>query len=77
MVFSVEGTRGRYRGTKEYFLILAELIQTARYRGTVTYQELADLVGLPLVGAFMGNELGGYLGTISKVAPLDRLRGKS
>jgi hypothetical protein len=56
----------RYRGTKEYFLILVELIQTARYRGTVTYQELADLIGLPLVGAFMGNELGGYLGAISQ-----------
>jgi hypothetical protein len=56
----------RYHGTKEYFLILAELIQTARYRGTVTYQELADLVGLPLVGSFMGNELGGYLGAISE-----------
>ncbi|SRR5260221_8745137 len=56
----------KYRGTKEYFLILAELIQAARYRGTVTYQELADLIGLPLVGAFMGAELGGYLGAISE-----------
>ena len=37
-----------HRGTKAYLLIYAELITAARYRGTVTYQELAELVGLPL-----------------------------
>lgn len=41
----------KYRGTKGYFLIYAELIRAARYRGTVTYQELADLIGLPLHGS--------------------------
>ena len=56
----------KYRGTKEYALIYAELIRAARYRGTVTYQELADLVGLPLRGSHMGSELGGYLGAISE-----------
>src|SRR5690606_14264807 len=35
-------------------------------RGLVTYQELADLVGLPLQGSHMGRELGMYLGTISE-----------
>ena len=55
-----------YRGTKEYFLIFAELINAARYRGAVTYQELADLIGLPLKGSHMGSELGEYLGTISE-----------
>src|SRR5260221_4496963 len=55
----------KYRGTREYVLIYAELITAARYRGTVTYQELAELVGLPLRGSHMGVELGGYLGTIS------------
>jgi hypothetical protein len=55
-----------YEGTREYFLIYAELIQAARFRGTVTYQELAELVGLPPVGAFMGAELGAYLGAISQ-----------
>ncbi len=44
----------KYRGTKDYFLIYAELIRAARYRGTVTYQELADFVGLPLRGSYMG-----------------------
>ena len=56
----------KYRGTKEYALIYAELIRAARYRGTVTYQELADLVGLPLSGNHMSNELGGLLGSISE-----------
>jgi hypothetical protein len=56
----------KYRGTKQYLLIYAELIQAARYRGTVTYQELADLVGLPLQGSYMGSEIGGYIGAISE-----------
>jgi hypothetical protein len=55
-----------HRGTKEYSLIYAELIATARHRGTVRYQELAALVGLPSRGAFMGAELGEYLGAISE-----------
>lgn len=56
----------KYRGTKEYALIYSELIQAARHRGTATYQELAELVGLPLRGSHMGSELGGYLGAISE-----------
>ena len=56
----------QYRGTREYALIFAELITAARYRGTVTYQELAELVGLPTHGTHMGAELGGYLGAISE-----------
>ena len=36
-----------YRSTKECALIFAELIIAARHRGTVTYQELAELIGLP------------------------------
>ena len=53
------------RGTKEYLLIYAELINAARYRGTVTYQELAELIGLPTFGSYMGKEIGKYLGIIS------------
>lgn len=54
-----------YKGTREYYLILSELIRAARYRGTVTYQELAELIGLPTEGNYMGKELGKYLGAIS------------
>jgi hypothetical protein len=55
-----------HRGTNEYMLIYAELITAARYRGTVTYQELAELVGLPLQGIHMGAELGAYLGATAE-----------
>lgn len=53
------------RGTKEYLLIYAALINAARYRGTVTYQELAELIGMPTFGSYMGKEIGKYLGAIS------------
>jgi hypothetical protein len=56
----------RSRDTRESAIIFMELITAARYRGTVTYQELAALVGLPLQGNYMGAMLGGYLGAISE-----------
>jgi hypothetical protein len=56
----------RYRGKKEYTLVYSELITAARYRGTVTYQEIAKLIGLPLRGSYMGMELGWLLGEISE-----------
>ena len=52
--------------TVEYHLIYSELIQAARHRGTVTYQELALVVGLPLTGNYMGKRLGEILGAISQ-----------
>ena len=54
-----------YRGSKEYLLIYSELIQAAQHHGLVTYQELADLICLPLQGNHMGKELGHYTGEIS------------
>ena len=56
----------KYRGTKEYRLVLTELITAARYRGTVTYQEIAPLMGLPPQGSHMGREIGQLLGEISE-----------
>jgi hypothetical protein len=53
-------------GTKEYFLIYAELITAARYHGTVTYQHLAQLIDIELAGNRMGSLLGEILGGISK-----------
>jgi hypothetical protein len=52
--------------TVEYHLIYSELIRAARHRGTVTYQELAHVVGLPLTGNYMGKRLGAILGAISQ-----------
>lgn len=52
--------------TIEYHLIYSELIRAARHRGTVTYQELAHVVGLPLSGNHMGSRIGRLLGTVSQ-----------
>ena len=57
---------GKYRGTGQYYLVFNELANAARYRGTVTYQELAHVVGLPITGSNMGTELGKLLGEISE-----------
>ena len=56
----------KYRGTKEYHLIHAELMAAAKYRGTVTYQEIAKIIGLPLSGNYMGAEIGYLVGEISE-----------
>lgn len=55
-----------YRGTKEYAIVYAELITAAKYRGTVTYQEIARLLGLPMQGSYMGSVIGRILGAISE-----------
>jgi hypothetical protein len=52
--------------TIEYHLVYGELIKAARQRGTVTYQELAHVVGLPLQGNHMGKRLGDLLGAVSE-----------
>lgn len=57
--------QSRHRGTKEYGLIYTELITAAKYRGTVTYQEIAQIMGLPLSGNHMSREVGWILGEIS------------
>lgn len=59
-------TENKYRGKKIYHVIFNELITAARYRGYVTYQEIAMLMGLPLKGNYMGKELGQILGEISE-----------
>ena len=62
----MSSSSGKYRGKKEYHLTFIELVSAARYRGTVTYQEIAQLVGLPLQGSHMGSQLGHLLGEISE-----------
>lgn len=52
--------------TIDYHLVYSELIKAARNRGTVTYQELAHVVGLPLSGSHMGKRLGEILGAVSQ-----------
>ena len=55
---------GKYRGSKEYLLVYCELIRTARYKGMTTYQAIAQIMGLPLEGSYMGKEVGQMLGEI-------------
>jgi len=56
----------KYRGKQEYLLVYAELINAARHRGTLTYQEVAEIMGLPLRGSHMGAETSRLLGEISQ-----------
>lgn len=49
----------------EYHLVYGKLIEAARYGGTATYQEIAQLAGLPLQGSYMGAEVGNIIGVIS------------
>lgn len=58
--------KGKYRGTREYALVHCELITAAKYRGTVTYQEIAKMMGIPLSGNYMSSLLGKILGEISE-----------
>lgn len=57
----------KYRGTKEYFVVHSELVTAARYRGTITYMEVARILNIHQPGGYMGKEeLGQILGEISE-----------
>jgi hypothetical protein len=58
--------KDKYRRTKEYHIVFAELLVAARYRGTVTYQEIAQIMKLKPRGNYMGREVGHLLGEISE-----------
>ncbi|MBZ0282892.1 MAG: hypothetical protein K8L97_19285 [Anaerolineae bacterium] len=58
--------KDKYRGSKEYHLVYSELINAARNRGKTTYQQIAEIMGLPLSGNHMGLEVGQMLGEISE-----------
>lgn len=60
------GDNYKYRGSKAYYLVYSELITAARYRGTITYQEIAKIMGLPMSGNYMGSQIGWVLGEISE-----------
>jgi hypothetical protein len=58
--------KDKYRGTTDYALVYCELITAAKYRGTVTYQEIAKIMGLAISGNNMQKETGQILGEISE-----------
>jgi len=56
----------KFRGSVPYHQLFTELVTAARYRGTVTYQELAQVLGLPLSGGHMAGVLRQVLGVIAQ-----------
>jgi hypothetical protein len=58
--------KSKYRGTKEYARVYTELINAAKYRGTVTYKEIAKVLGILTPGSHMAAEVGKILGEISE-----------
>ena len=58
-------TELKYDQTKEYFVAYSHFIDAAQHRGIATYQEIAQAVGLPTSGSYMGSVLGETLGAIS------------
>lgn len=56
----------KYRGSVEYEMVKAELITAAKYRGMITYQDVAAIMGLPSSGSHMGSATGHLLGEISE-----------
>src|SRR5215207_8883397 len=54
----------RYRGKTVYYHVHAELVRAAQYRGVTTYQDLAVIMALPLIGSHMGAQTGHILGEI-------------
>lgn len=62
----VESRQDKYRGTTTYFKVYAALVNAAESHGLVTYQEIAQIMGLPLIGNYMGREVGNMIGVISE-----------
>ncbi len=58
--------KNRYRATTSYIHVLAELVRAAQYRGVTTYQDIAEIMSLPVDGSHMGAEIGWVLGEIAE-----------
>lgn len=56
----------KYRITKEYVLVYIELISAAKYHGTITYQEIAQIMDLPWRDEDTIREVECILGEISE-----------
>ncbi len=58
-------TNSRYRGTQAYYRVFAEVTRAAEYRGTITYQDIAQILGLSSTGNLLGREVGQIQGKIT------------
>ena len=52
--------------SKEFYIAYSIMINAAQHQGFATYQEIAQAVGLPTAGSYMGGAIGGLLGAISE-----------
>jgi len=59
-------TKDKYRGSKSYHLLYCALINAAQNKSTITYKDVAEIMGLPSTGSYMGAETGRMLGAISE-----------
>ena len=57
----------KHLGTREFFEVYCKLIHTAKARTTTHYEDIAQIMGLPLSGNYMAREVGEMLGIISTV----------
>jgi len=55
----------KYVCEKSFLEVYCRLIQVAKNRGTITYKCIAEIMGLPTSGSYMGKETGRMLGEIS------------
>jgi hypothetical protein len=62
----------KYRGTKEYRLVRDAMIQAAHNGSTITYGDIADIMGLRPSGHQMGKEVGQMSGEISEDEHIQR-----
>lgn len=62
----MSSTSERYRASKSYHLVYCALIQAARNRGTITYKDVAETMGITPKGSYMASETGRMLGGISE-----------
>jgi hypothetical protein len=58
-------SESKWDQTKQYFIAYSLLINAAQHRGFATYQEIAQAIGLPTAGSYMGSQIGHLLGLIS------------
>ncbi len=56
----------KWINSKEYFIAYSIMINAAQHHGLCTYQEIAQAVGLPTSGSFMGSAIGGLIGEVSR-----------
>lgn len=61
-----EKWQDKYLNTVDFLKVYAALVNAAEHRGLVTYQEIAQIMGLPMSGSHMGREIGNMIGVISE-----------